>query len=443
MREFFDTWWSLEPIVQLLVPILLFAHRLPRRPHAALRGAGVLLALLFIAVVPLATGLVRGLDVLQTFIVFSALLAFFVGAILLVYRVSLWTALFCATAGYTLQNIASGLTILTQMLITGRASAALSEPLASIVSVGVPALVYLLGYIFFARSVALNGLLNVENRLMLSMFAIVVIVVIGFDLIIKGLTFKGMPFNYLLLLRCVHPLVCVFVLFAEYELLYAKHAEDERVETERLLAERERQYRLSRENIEAINIKCHDIRHQIRHLADGGAAVDRSVLSDIAREINVYDSVVETGNEALDTILTEKSLACSGEGIVLTVMADGSALDFMTPADVYALFGNALDNAIEAVRGVDDEERRTITLSVRRLKRMVAVSVENYYSGVTRFSDDGLPITSKRDRSNHGFGVRSMRAIAERYGGSLHAGVQDGVFYLNVLLAMPETPAST
>lgn len=443
MREFFDTWWSLEPIVQLLVPILLFAHRLPRRPHAALRGAGVLLALLFIAVVPLATGLVRGLDVLQTFIVFSALLAFFVGAILLVYRVSLWTALFCATAGYTLQNIASGLTILTQMLITGRASAALSEPLASIVSVGVPALVYLLGYIFFARSVALNGLLNVENRLMLSMFAIVVIVVIGFDLIIKGLTFKGMPFNYLLLLRCVHPLVCVFVLFAEYELLYAKHAEDERVETERLLAERERQYRLSRENVEAINIKCHDIRHQIRHLADGGAAVDRSVLSDIAREINVYDSVVETGNEALDTILTEKSLACSGEGIVLTVMADGSALDFMTPADVYALFGNALDNAIEAVRGVDDEERHTITLSVRRLKRMVAVSVENYYSGVTRFSDDGLPITSKRDRSNHGFGVRSMRAIAERYGGSLHAGVQDGVFYLNVLLAMPETSAST
>ena len=443
MREFFDTWWSLEPIVQLLVPILLFAYRLPRRPHAALRGAGVLLALLFIAVAPLATRLVRGLDVLQTFIVFSALLAFFVGAILLVYRVSLWTALFCATAGYTFQNIASGLTILTQMLITGRASAALSEPLASIVAVGVPALVYLLGYIFFARSVALNGLLNVENRLMLSMFAIVVIVVIGFDLIIKGLTFVGIPFNYLLLLRCVHPLVCVFVLFAEYELLYAKHAEDERVETERLLAERERQYRLSRENIEAINIKCHDIRHQIRHLADGGAAVDRSVLSDIAREINVYDSVVETGNEALDTILTEKSLACSGEGIVLTVMADGSALDFMTPADVYALFGNALDNAIEAIRGVDDEERRTITLSVRRLKRMVAVSVENYYSGVTRFSDDGLPITSKRDRSNHGFGVRSMRAIAERYGGSLHAGVQDGVFYLNVLLAMPETPAST
>ena len=225
----------------------------------------------------------------------------------------------------------------------------------------------------------------------------------------------------MLLLRLVHPLICVFVLFAEYELLYAKHADDERAETERLLAERERQYRLSRENIEAINIKCHDIRHQIRHLADSGA------------------SVVETGNEALDTILTEKSLTCSGEGIVLTVMADGAALGFMAPADIYALFGNALDNAIEAVRRVDDPERRTITLSVRRAGGMVAVGVENYFATAPRFSADGLPQTSKSDSANHGFGTRSMRAIAQRYGGSLHAGTQDEIFYLNVLLAVPES----
>ena len=195
---------------------------------------------------------------------------------------------------------------------------------------------------------------------------------------------------------------------------------------------------LSRGNIEAINIKCHDIRHQIRRLANEGAVVDGSVLADIEREVNVYDSVVETGNEALDTILTEKSLMCSGEEIVLTVMADGAALGFMAPADIYALFGNALDNAIEAVRQVEDPERRTITLSVRQAGKMVAVNVENYFAAAPRFSADGLPQTSKTDEDNHGFGTRSMRAIAQRYGGSMHAGTQDGVFYLNVLLAMPE-----
>ena len=438
MREFFQTWWSLEPLAQLLAPIVLLVIHLPRRSHAVARGALVLAVLLGVAILPLATGVVTGLGITQTFVVFSALLAVFVLAILFVFDVRIWTALFCASAGYTLQNIASGTIVLLQMGLSGHVNTELSAPLDVLVRIGIPVLVYLVGYWFLVRRVTVNGLLGVENRMMLLVFVCVVIVVIGFDLLIKAITFAGIPFRYLVLLRLVHPLVCVFVLFAEYELLYAKRAENERLETERLLAERERQYRLSRENIEAINIKCHDIRHQIRKLADGGSAVDGAVLADIAREVNVYDSVVETGNEALDTILTEKSLTCSGEGIVLTVMADGDALDFMSPADIYALFGNALDNAIEAVRGVEDPEHRTITLSVQRTRGMVAVSVENYFAQAPRFSADGLPITSKRDGINHGFGTRSIRAIAERYGGSMHAGVQDGVFYLNVLLSLPE-----
>ena len=437
MREFLDTWWSLEPLVQLLVPIILLTYRLPRRGHAGPRAAAVLLALLGLAVLPLASGAVTGLDVDQSFVVFSVLLALFVLAILFVFDVRPWTALFCATAGYTLQNIASGIVVLLQVLVTGRASVALDEPLATVVAVGVPVAVYLSGWWLFVRRATLSGLLDVENRLMLLMFAIVVILVIGLDLVIKALTIVGIPFRYLLLLRAMHPLICVFVLFSEYELLSAKHANDERAETERLLAERERQYRLSRENIEAINIKCHDIRHQIRHLSESGAVVDKDVLADIAREVNVYDSVVETGNEALDTILTEKSLTCSSEGIVLTVMADGAALGFMAPVDIYALFGNALDNAIEAVREVADPERRAISLSVRRRRHMVAVSVENCCNGRVRLAEDGLPATTKGDTANHGFGMRSMRGIAERYGGSLHAGAEGGTFYLNVLLADP------
>ena len=437
MRDFLTTWWSVEPLVQLLVPIILLTHRLPRRRHAALRGAIVVSALLCVAVLPLATGAVTGLDVSQAFVVFSALLAIFVVAILFVFDVRPWTALFCATAGYTLQNIVSGTVVLLQLLATGRTAVALDEPVASVVSVGVPLVIYLVGYAIFVRRMTLHGLLDVENHLMLLMFAIVVILVIGLDLIIKALAIVGIPFRYLLLLRAIHPALCVFVLFSEYALLSAKHADDERIETERLLAERERQYRLSRENIEAINIKCHDIRHQIRLLADRGAVVDGAALADIEREVAVYDSSVETGNEALDTILTEKGLTCSSEGIVLTVMADGAALDFMRPADIYALFGNALDNAIEAVRGIADPERRAITLSVGRRQRMVAVSVENCCTREVRLSADGLPLTTKDNTTDHGFGMRSMRSIASRYGGSLHAGAENGVFYLNVLLADP------
>ena len=266
------------------------------------------------------------------------------------------------------------------------------------------------------------------------MLALTAIAVIGLDLIVKDLVFDGATLPHVVLLRFVHLIVCVFILFTEYQLLYARRADDERAETERLLAERERQYRLSQENIEAINVKCHDIRHQIRHLADRGVVVDEGVLADIAREVDIYDSTVKTGNEALDTILTEKRLMCSNEGIEISVVADGSALGFMLPADIYALFGNALDNAIEAVRGVADHERRVVTLLVQRRRDMVSVNVENYCASEPTFGADGLPRTTKPDHANHGFGMRSMRATAERYGGSLHAGVDGDIFYLNVML---------
>lgn len=435
MREFLDTYWTLEVLVQLIIPIYLLCRYLQRRPTTGVRLLVSMAVLLAIAIVPIATGLVTGLTTYEALAAFSLLLAVFVGLIAFSYDVSLWQALFCATAGYTLQNLASGGIILIEMLLTQSPRPSLPGPAENILTLVVYTAVYAMGYVLFVRNIRKNGLIVAENKLMLLMFIFVIIVIIGIDVAIKGVAIVGMTFPYLLILRIGHASVCVFVLFSEYELLHAKRMSDEKTETERLLAERERQYRLSRENIEAINIKCHDIRHQIRHLSGLGSTIDSKALADIAREVRVYDSVVETGNEALDTILTEKSLACSGEGITLSVIADGAALGFMAPSDIYSLFGNALDNAIEAVRGVTDPERRTITLSVRRRGGMVALNMENHYAHPPRFRD-GMPLTTKGDEVNHGFGMRSMRGIVGRYGGTLHVGTDHSVFYLNALIPL-------
>ena len=439
LGDFFTAFWSIEILVQLTVPIVMLAWGLPRRPWAALRLAVVVGALCLVGIVPLATGLVTSLDSVQAFWVFSGLLVIFVCAIAFVCDVGPWTALACATSAYTLQNLASGLIILVRIVGTGRAAEELDEPWRLLVRVLVPAAVYVAGYVLFVRRVGRNGLLFVENRLIVLMLVAVVVIIIGLDLLIKQVALDGVRFSTLVLFRTVFPMVCVFVLFCEYELLYSKRMSDEKAETEALLAERERQYQLSRANIDAINIKCHDIRHQIRQLGESGAVVDVAVLADIEREVNIYDSVVETGNEALDTILTEKSLACSARGIVLGVIADGDALGFMGASDTYSLFGNMLDNAIEATQLVSDPERRTISLSVTRQGAMVAVSAENYFEpGHEPRFVGGLPRSSKGDDANHGFGTRSMRATVERYGGTFHVGAEHGVYYLNALLPVPE-----
>lgn len=425
--------WAIQIVVTLTLPIFLLAHRLPHRPSTRLRAALAIAALTVACVTPVATGYVTGLGISESSIVFTVLLGIYVLLLMWVYDVGPWPAFFCATAGYTLQNLASGLEVTAAILVSHRASGALPEPWSNILGFGIPLVVYAVGYLVFVRQIDRNGLAGVEDKSMLAMFLVVVLVIINFDILIKSLVWGGIKYTSLILLRIVHAILCAFVLFAEYEILYARRMSDEKAETERLLAERDRQYRLSRENIEAINIKCHDIRHQIRHFADTGEVVDKDALKDIAHEVNVYDSVVETGNEALDTILTEKSLACSNEGIVLSCIADGAALDFMTPSDIYSLFGNALDNAIEAERDITDPEHRNISLTVARRGGMVAVSVENFFAHEPQFKD-GVPQTAKADKANHGFGVRSMRCIVERNGGTLHMGCRDGVFYLNALL---------
>ena len=183
--------------------------------------------------------------------------------------------------------------------------------------------------------------------------------------------------------------------------------------------------------------KAHDLRHQIHTLAGGEKGVDSRVLADLSHEVDIYDSVVKSGNDALDTILTEKSLYCESRGITLGCIVDGASLNFMPAADLYSLFGNALENAIEAVERLDDPERRSVGLTVKRAGDMVSIHVENYFDGKVEFGSEGLPLSRKGDSLNHGYGVRSMRMIVEAAGGSLTTRATGDVFDLDVLLPVP------
>ena len=246
-----------------------------------------------------------------------------------------------------------------------------------------------------------------------------------------------MPLASTSTLTAVYLLICVYIMYSAFEIVYNRRLQLNMAAIERLRATEARQYQMSRENIEAINIKCHDLKHQIRALASGGASVDGRVLDEISREVGVYDSVVKSGNDALDTILTEKCLYCEKHGITLSCIADGRALDFVEPTDLYSFFGNALDNAIEAVERLDDPERRSIGLVVRRTGDMVSVHVENYFDGQVSFGGEGLPRTRKGDEANHGFGTRSMRLIVEAAGGSLTCRAEGDVFCLDALIPIP------
>ena len=201
-------------------------------------------------------------------------------------------------------------------------------------------------------------------------------------------------------------------------------------------------YELSKENIELINVKCHDIRRHITSLyaREAGKKPNDSFVREVEKSIRIYDLIANTGNEALDVILTEKSLFCEKHRIRMTCMADGKCLDFMEEVDLYSLFGNILDNAIESAQKIGDAEKRVINLDVRSSGMFLRVEEENYFEGQLRFAD-GLPVTSKGDRDYHGYGMKSIRLIVEKYGGEMQIQERDGVFSLNILMPMRSAAA--
>ena len=224
---------------------------------------------------------------------------------------------------------------------------------------------------------------------------------------------------------------CLFLLSMQFGLIKTKSLENELDFVKRLMAQQTENYLANKENIELINMKCHDMRHQIREIGKN-KFISQDAIDEIENTINLYDSTVKTGSEVLDTIRTAKSIICAQIGIALTCVADGKQLKFMKDEEVYSLFGNALDNAIEAVMKIESVEERVIGLNLRPVGEFISLNVYNSYVGELQF-EDGLPKTTKTDANNHGFGVKSIKYIVERYDGTLSVATDEKMFTLQIL----------
>ena len=193
------------------------------------------------------------------------------------------------------------------------------------------------------------------------------------------------------------------------------------------------QYKISKENIAIINQKCHDLKHQIHALRTADKEELDRYLGEIEESVEIYEAIVKTGNDVFDTILTEKSLYCKNRGIVVSCVADGSQLGFIDTIDLYAILGNAMDNAIEAVEKFEEKEKRQIDVMIYRQHNFLVMNIINPMSEQLIY-EDGLPLTRKADKFSHGFGLRSIRQILRKYEGYLNVSEEDGCFSLKMLI---------
>ena len=141
---------------------------------------------------------------------------------------------------------------------------------------------------------------------------------------------------------------------------------------------------------------------------------------------------MECGHETINVVLTEKNIFCTTNGVKFSYMLDGTLFNFMTEMEIYSLFGNALDNALESCSKVSDPEKRVISLKAAARGDMVVLHVENCFDQTLNMVD-GMPQTTKQG-SGHGFGLRSIQSIAEKYDGVATVNVSGDLFKLTVIM---------
>lgn len=208
--------------------------------------------------------------------------------------------------------------------------------------------------------------------------------------------------------------------------------------TQHLLSAERKQFESIKDDMEMINIKCHDMRHQLDQYA---GKLTESELKELRRAITIYDSHLKTGNDILNMVLYKKQAIMEQRHITLSCMADARCLGFMDATDLFSMMNNAIDNAIEAVSKLEDEEQRLISLNVSQENGVCVIHLSNFFLPES-VTGEGLPETSKDDPYRHGYGMRSIRYVVEKYGGLMSFQTEDSIFHLNLCLPLPEQDAA-
>lgn len=424
--------------IALFIAEGLFLFRLSKKARFPLRLAGALLvyfAILFCFPV-------LSYDAIYSSLMFTCLFLLSVLGIRFCFNISWGACLFCAVAGYSIQHLSS---VFYDIFITatGYGQAAMfysgTETDLTVYEIclflEIYLLVYWLLYHLFGRKIRRNEDISIRSPALLLLVAVILVVEILLNAVVIYRKYASLDFYYYYPAALANLFCTLSVLVIQFSLLLQKSLRNELSVVYQMWRQEQRQFQISKETIDLINLKCHDMKHQI-HSIGKQAVIAPDALREMESTIEIYDSLAKTGNQALDIILAEKSLYCQKHGITISCIADGARLAFMTDSDIYSLFGNLLDNAIQAVMDLE-QDMRYISITIRAEGSLLSINSNNYYSGTIQM-DHGLPITTQDDRDYHGYGTRSMAMIVEKYHGSISFDAKDQIFNINILFSLSD-----
>ncbi len=428
-------WYKFIFMTELLAAEGTFIFLLKERPHFLLR---IVLSVLGLYAVTFALPIIDYSPIFVS-ILFCVLFIVSLCAMALCFKERWAVILFCGIWAYTVQHLSyilgNYLTIMTNIpngsvyeeTITGLNIGSL------LIGTGTYLCVYFISFFVIKR------LFRNLNSIQINGFVLVILSIISLsiEIVINSVVvyLKVDEFSKILLTVCyVYDTVgCVLTIGLLVFSLWNKSLQKDKSVMALMLKQERENFELRKDNVEKINIMCHDLKHRIRELGETGYAGDK--LQKLESALQKYGLAYRTGNVVLDVILAGFGARCTDNGVQFVCMADGAALNGFEEDHLYSLFDNALNNAFEAVSRVAEPDKRYVGLQVVLKEPMISVRVENYFvkDGDLVFVN-GLPQTTKSDGEWHGFGMRSIRLVVENYGGGMSVEAKNDLFVLSVFL---------
>ena len=434
--------------LQILIAMVLFSFkRMKLKKHGVIRILISSIICLFLAFLfPLFKDI--SYSWWYSSLMFFILFCFCFVSMVFIYDESLQKIFFIAIASYTAQHLSYQfynllITVIDIDYLTSSSQYS-SNPVTysslqvSLILFSVMLVVYVTVYeiineFFIEKICSKNAKVSNISIIVISSF------ILAIDIIFNSVVvYSNLRDKIISIIICLYNIVCcLMVLLLQFYVMSLKQSQTDLLITSQLLYNSEEQYKQNKENIELINIKCHDLKHQIERFSQKGS-FSQEESKELESMIDIYDTNVKTGNDVLDLIIKEKSLLCQKKNIKLKCYADCSKLNFITETDLYNLFGNALDNSIEAVSKINDYDKRRINLIVKNMMSFVSINIENYFEGHIELDKHGIPKTTKNNVQYHGFGMKSIKLVINKYHGDLKIVTDGDIFSLCILFPLDE-----
>lgn len=224
---------------------------------------------------------------------------------------------------------------------------------------------------------------------------------------------------------CIFGLFIASIFFTEYYISIQQEKRDKEAALYELKVKSD--YYLKKTDMEnEIRQIYHDLKNHF--LLTEGAEVRNEIL----KKLSLYETYCETGNDFLNVILSEKLNQALKQGIHIECDVDFSKGGFLQPLDISTIFGNLLDNAIEACRKIEEDEPY-IFVSCKIRGNMISVVIKN---SMVRNSFDLK--TTKNDKQFHGYGLGNVKKALANYNGEMSIKAEGNEFLISLIIPIPK-----